>query len=157
MTTTMRAVVEISGPDPFGLRQQCEEQCNEWLLGEPEISDVSERQAHADWLLRRFLKTIDQRTAGADGLSVAIDSAPILFHAGDAEAAEIRTGRTVLVEYSLDSLGDIAPAAFEAACISRAESLGLGVEFKVGLNNRETIDGEPSDRIVERAFAACCG
>lgn len=66
------------------------------------------------------------------------------------------TKPTVLVEYSTDSLGDINAAQFESACQRRAEQRGYEIEFRVGLHNRETIDGEPSDSIVERSFAACC-
>lgn len=63
---------------------------------------------------------------------------------------------TILVEYSLDSLGDITPAAFEAKATEFATALGYAVEFSVGLNNRETLDGEPVDMIVEKAFRECC-
>ena len=83
------------------------------------------------------------------------DSATMTEQSALALAESMRC-TTDVVEYSLDSLGDIAPAAFETACRSRAASLGYEVEFLVGLNNRETIDGEPSDMIVERAFAECC-
>lgn len=64
--------------------------------------------------------------------------------------------KTVRVEYSLDSLGDISAEAFESACLRRAEKRGCNVVFSIGLSNRETIDGEPSDEIVEQAFAECC-
>jgi len=71
---------------------------------------------------------------------------------------EITVSRpTICVEYSLDSLGDISPDAFESACQSRAETMGCDVEFVVGLNDRETMFGEPVDLIVEHAFAECCG
>lgn len=62
----------------------------------------------------------------------------------------------VRIEYSLDSLGDIPPSDFERECESVAEQIGCCCQFIVGLHNRETIDGEPCDRITERAFAACC-
>ena len=64
--------------------------------------------------------------------------------------------KTVRIEYSLDSLGDISAEAFESACLRRAEKKGFNVIFSVGLTNRETVDGEPSDEIVERAWAECC-
>lgn len=62
----------------------------------------------------------------------------------------------IRIEYSLDSLGDITPEQFERACVARADRHGYQVEFVVGLHNRETLDGEPCDVIVERAFADCC-
>jgi len=70
------------------------------------------------------------------------------------------TKQTVIVEYSMDSLADISADAFEAECVRQADDhRGHDIEFRVGLRNRQTIDGEQSDiaeRIVERAFAACC-
>ena len=64
--------------------------------------------------------------------------------------------KTILVEYSLDSLSDITPDEFQAACERRAEKSGYWLEFRVGLHNRETSDGEPCDIIVQQAFADCC-
>ena len=64
--------------------------------------------------------------------------------------------KTITIEYSLDSLGDITPMAFQTACEAVAKNKGYQVEFRVGLHNRETIDGEPVDLIVESAFMECC-
>lgn len=63
---------------------------------------------------------------------------------------------TIKIEYSLDSLGDITPAAFRESCERRASQLGYDIEFSEGLHNRETVDGEVVDLITERAFADCC-
>lgn len=66
---SMKAVVEIMGADPFGLREQCEQQCNEWLRGEPDTDDTA---AMGDQLRQRFLQSIDQRTTGANRLAVTV-------------------------------------------------------------------------------------
>lgn len=69
------------------------------------------------------------------------------------------TKQTILVEYSLDSLGDIRPDYFQSACERLAHDRGYDVEFREGLHNRHTIDGETSDEadyVVERAFENCC-
>jgi hypothetical protein len=63
---------------------------------------------------------------------------------------------TIVVEYSLDSLADIHPKQFENACKNLASKIQYNVEFVVGLKNRETVNGETVDCIVERAFTDCC-
>jgi hypothetical protein len=72
MTKKLYAIVEIMGRDPNGLRADCEERCQEWLLGEPPTSDQAELDDLAEYLLRRYLKTIDGRATGADVLTVSV-------------------------------------------------------------------------------------
>lgn len=83
----------------------------------------------------------------------------VAFQVGDEislESVEVMEPQTVRIEYSLDSLGDITADAFRSACEARAAAVGYKVEFVEGLHNRETLNGEPCDLIVERAFAECC-
>ena len=68
---TYRAIVEFSGPDPFGLRKQCEEQITDWLLGEPTGLSAAERDWLAASLHDRFIEKIGN-TTGADRLSVTV-------------------------------------------------------------------------------------
>lgn len=63
----MQVVVDIMGADPMGLREQCEAWCIEHMP-----SQVDDAEATAGTLLRGFLRSIDDRTKGADALSVSI-------------------------------------------------------------------------------------
>ena len=70
---TYRAVVEMTGRDPFGLRAACEEACNEWLLGEPAgLTTEEELDDLAENLRLRYLRTINSYTTAADGLAVTV-------------------------------------------------------------------------------------
>lgn len=70
--STYRAIVEISGRDPFNVRKHCEECCNAWLMGEPAGADEDTLERLGQYLLGRYLSTIDDRTTGADCLSVTV-------------------------------------------------------------------------------------
>ena len=68
----LKAVVEIMGSDPFGIRQQCQQYCDEHLLGEPFSDNEGVRQDVADGLLAGYLRTISPDTTGAASLIVSV-------------------------------------------------------------------------------------
>lgn len=72
MTKRLRAVIDMTGRDPFQIRAACEDFCNEHLLGEWLAEDDATRQQIADGLLADYLATIDPQTTGADSLVVSV-------------------------------------------------------------------------------------
>lgn len=69
---TYQAIVEIWEPDPNGLRGQCEEACNDWLLGEPAGLTDEELEDLAHSLLDRFLRPLAPNVTGAESLCLTI-------------------------------------------------------------------------------------
>jgi hypothetical protein len=69
---SLKAIVEITGSDPNGLRIECEQYCREFLVGEPDTVEQIELDDIADYLLEQYLDEIDRETTGADRLSVSV-------------------------------------------------------------------------------------
>lgn len=59
-TKQMRAVVEMTGSDPFRLREQAQEYCDAEMVGEEMAHSESECEGLASDLRLGFLATIDR-------------------------------------------------------------------------------------------------
>lgn len=85
MTTATQITVEIMGRDPNNLVADCQSFCDGATPVEPTAEAISERAAEmevshdearrlllGESLLCQYLATIDERTTGADALTVSV-------------------------------------------------------------------------------------